>query len=143
MRSPLELRGLDLAFKAELPDVLRMAPEGSSLAPLPATVSGRLIDRDRIVGVRDLALETEANAGVHARLSGEVRDLKSFAGVELDLEVRMHDLSLLAPLVDWPLPKGVAVEGSATLSARDGTRGLEGSLTAAALDQRLSLELRG
>jgi uncharacterized protein involved in outer membrane biogenesis len=142
---PFDLRGLDVDFTAEVPDVSRLVYEGVKDVPRigPITVSGRLTDPDGVLGAREIAIIVAGESGARGEATGSIADLEAMRGVVLEAQLDTEDLAFLEPFVGHPLPDDASLHASATLSDRDGSLGIEGTVKAATPDGRLSLEATG
>jgi uncharacterized protein involved in outer membrane biogenesis len=141
---PTELRGLDLRVSARIPDFGReLRARGGALPELGAvSVSGHIADPDGVFGVSDLAITTDRGAR-EVEVRGEIRDLASFGGVDLDVQLRDSNLDLLAPFVDRPLPEIDALELTARLSDADGSLGARGEARASTRGDRVEVGVSG
>ena len=113
--SPLQLRGVDLEFTAQLTEPLLVG--GLELPPAVAT--GRLRDSEGQLGLEDLEIELERESN-RLSVSGRVRDLIGDPQLELVARVELEDASLLAQLGDLELPDLGPIHGSALLTSADG-----------------------
>jgi len=142
---PFDLRGLDVAFSAEIPDVSGLVYGGGKDVPRigPIEVSGRLTDPDGVLGARKLAIIAVGESGARGEAAGSIADLAALRGVALEARLDTEDLEFLEPLVERAIPDDASLHVGATLSDRDGSLGIEGTLKAATPDGRLSLEVTG
>jgi len=143
--APFDLRGLDVAFSVEIPDLSWLATDiGRSIPRVgPIAVSGRLTDPEGILGAQELAITATGEAGARGEVSGSIADLVALRGVFLEARLDAEDLAFLEPFAGRPLPDDASVHASATLSDRDGSLGVAGILKAATPDGRLSFEADG
>ena len=113
--SPMQLRGVDFEFTAQLTEPLLVG--GLELPPAVAT--GRLRDAEGQLGLEDLEIELERESN-RLSVSGGVRDLIGDPQLELVARVELEDASLLAQLGDLELPDLGPIHGSALLTSADG-----------------------
>jgi uncharacterized protein involved in outer membrane biogenesis len=143
--APLELRELDVGFSARIPDLAGVVYDAGKTVPRigPVTVSGRLANPDGVLGVRNLAITATGASGARGEVTGSIADLPALRGVVLEARLDTDDLAFLEPFVERPLPDDATLRASATLSDRDGSLGIAGTLKAVTRDGRLSLEATG
>jgi uncharacterized protein involved in outer membrane biogenesis len=143
--APFDLRGLDVAVSAEIPDLSGLATDSGKALPRigPIAVSGRLTDPGGILGARELAITAADETGARGEVAGSIADLEALRGVSLEARLDSEDLAFLEPFAQRPLPDDASLHASATLSDRDGSLGIAGTLKAATPDGRLSLEADG
>jgi uncharacterized protein involved in outer membrane biogenesis len=146
--APFDLRGLDVGFSAEIQDLSGLAYDTGNAVPRiprigPITVSGRLTDPDGVLGVRELAITAAGESGARGEVAGAIADLEALRGVVLEARLDTEDLAFLEPFAERPLPDDASLHASATLSDRDGSLGIAGTVKAATPDGRLSLEVTG
>jgi uncharacterized protein involved in outer membrane biogenesis len=144
VESPMQLRGLDLALSATLPDlgILRRDPERELPRIGPVRFAARLKNPSGVFALEELRLETAEGTPLGVEISGAVRDLQAFAGVDLQLRLEAADLRVLEPFVERKLPE-LSGTASARLADRDGTLGIEGEARAASRDGAVELGIAG
>ena len=144
VESPMQLRGLDLALSATLPDlgILRRDPERKLPRIGPVRFAARLRNPNGVYALEELALETAEGAPLGVEITGAVRDLGAFAGVDLQVRLQADDLRVLEPFVEMELPE-LSGTASARIEDRDGTLGIEGEARAASRDGAVELEIAG
>ena len=102
---------------------LNLEPPLPALGPVSA--SGKLVDRDGLLGVEQLQVQLGSREDTWAEVTGSIRDLVGLSGVELAAEFGASDLSYASPYVNGELPDLGPMRGVATLSDSDGTLGVE------------------
>jgi uncharacterized protein involved in outer membrane biogenesis len=144
VESPMQLRGLDLALSATLPDlgILRRDPERKLPRIGPVLFSARLRDPSGAYALEELKLDTAADSPLRIEATGSVMDLEAFAGVDLQLRLEADDLRVLEPSVERELPE-LSVSGSGRIEDRDGTLGIEGEARATSRDGAVELGVSG
>ncbi len=121
--------GLDMNVSASLrdlalvADILTGAPELPSIGPV--TASGRLVDQDGRLGLRDIRAVMGSRDRVWVEAEGSIRDLLARAGLELSLRFGAVNIQYIAELFGREVAVSGSVEGDALLSDVDGTLGFE------------------
>jgi hypothetical protein len=142
--TPLAFEGVDLEFSAVLEDIGALVSQpGHMLSHLgPVDAKGRLVDRDSVLALEELHV-TISDPTVRGTLHGRIGDIVAGTGVQLELGVSVHDMTLLEALADRSLPKLAPVVVSATLSDKDGTIGATARVSAGSADGDLRIRLEG
>ncbi len=143
IEEPTQLRGIDLAFAVEIRDLSALYREADAQAsPIgPVRVGGRLTNPDGVYGVEGLTI-TSASGALRGEITGSVRDLMAFRGIELRGRLEADDLRAIQPFTDQPLPE-LSVIASMEASDRDGSLGLDGEMHASAPSGALSIDISG
>ncbi len=116
---------LDSVSLDAVPEAFGVEPDIAIPAVGPLVVTGRLVDRDGVFGLRDLDLRAGSPGGIEARLRGGVDDLLGVRGIGLQLEIDTPSAQTLAAFYDVSIPELGALQASASLSDADGSLGLE------------------
>ena len=138
-RGWLELRGgdddvtrlaeVDLHFEAgaQDSDVLALfVPQLAALPDgMPSRASGRLLAHDGQLTLQDLDLFAGDREIAWIQAQGQVKDLLSRQGVEIDIAYRIDDLARVGVWVGRTLPSVGPLTGSAALYDSDGSLGIE------------------
>jgi hypothetical protein len=144
-KRPFLFSGLDLAFSVTLPDLkLLETGRGRELPDTgPVRFTGRLVDPNDVLAVRDLEVVPLAKAPLRGSVSGGIGDLLGFREVELKLELETDELRVLQAFIEQPIPEATSASARGTLHDRDGTLGIEGTLHAELPDAAASIDVRG
>ena len=71
----------------------------------PLRISGRLTDRNGVLGLEDFSAATSEDAALSASIRGSVGDLAAFRGVDLRATLAASQLRGFEPFLEWPLPE--------------------------------------
>lgn len=106
LESPADFTGVDLRFSARIDDLTTLLRDPDlplpDLGPVHAT--GRLHDRDGILGVESLRIGTDPDRPVQLVIEGTVRDLMAVEGVDLRVIAEAEDTSFFEAVAGTPLP---------------------------------------
>jgi hypothetical protein len=109
----------------------------------PIHASAALRDESGLLGLEGISIEIGARDELWALAKGTLRDLLALRGIDLELDFGAADLRRAAAYLDVELPDLAPVEGTALLSDRDGSLGLDRFTVRAGREGRLDLEVSG
>lgn len=109
----------------------------------PIEASAALRDEAGVLGLEGISIEIGARDELWALAKGTLRDLLALRGIDLELDFSAADLRMAAAYLDSELPDLAPVEGTAVLSDRDGSLGLDRFAVRAGREGRLDLEVTG
>jgi hypothetical protein len=116
----------------------------TTLPPIgPIDAAATLRDDAGVLGFDAISIEIGTRDEMWAQARGSIRDLLTLEGVRLEVEFGAADLRRAAPYVGSDLPDLAPVEGSAKLSDRDGSLGVEQFTLRAGREGLLDLEATG
>jgi hypothetical protein len=123
------LEEVDIAFETQLRDLALL---GEALAlewrlpPVgPVSVQGRLRGQGGVLGIEELVVRVGSRDATWLEVDGSLKDLANLTGVHLVTHFGTADLHHLQSLLDREPPDVGPLQGSATLSDRDGLLGIE------------------
>lgn len=145
VRDTLTFEGYDFQFDTTLPNLAGLVPDADAVLEQigPIRAVGGIDDHDGKLRIRDLEGTITPGGLLHGSASGSVEDLYDLSGVKLVVELEVGDASTLTPVVGRPLPEDAAISIAATLSDKDGSLGIAGTITATANDGGWSLVVAG
>jgi uncharacterized protein involved in outer membrane biogenesis len=119
---PAALDGLDITVSLDAPDLASISEEAGERFPElgPVAASARLIDRDGSTGIEDIEIAIgEPGDPLEIVVRGDFDDVPELDEIELDVQLRARDLSVLGALFDVDLPPIGPVSVSGRLHGSD------------------------
>ena len=104
---PAALDGLDITVSLAAPDLASISEEASKRFPElgPVSASARILDGDGSTGIEDIEIAIGApDDPLEIVARGRFDDVPKLDEIELDVELRARDLSVLGALFDLRLP---------------------------------------
>jgi hypothetical protein len=138
----VEVRSRLLARDAEaIGELLGLETVLPPIGPIDAAATLR--DDAGVLGFDAISIEIGTRDEIWAQARGSIRDLLALEGVRLEVDFGAADLRMAAPYAGSDLPDLAPVEGSARLSDRDGSLGVEQFALRAGREGLLDLEATG
>lgn len=142
--NPRAFTGVDVTIDAALPELSQLAASWTDALPDlgPGSFHARVHDTGGKLGLDALRLAPQGGP-VRGSLTGAVRDLREFRGVDLQLSADADDLSRLGPLDGRTAPAGSHGRLRATLSDRDRPLSLDADLVLRTADGSIVVQAKG